>query len=191
MPNQRKLKKQKRPPPSESEKAARSIRAVLVKAALGAARVDFQTTGNPIHLLNGLVTARRARVLVPAWIIKRIAAASEQVLKQKGKITLDAALGFKPAKGHRGRWTELEQQEKDNRLKWLIEKRPMAIAELKAELRQDLGLRLTKSVSGYGGAAEQALAILHEEGDTTYKDVDSLIQHYNKKIKHRPARAPR
>ena len=76
------------------QKEGEAWRSALIRACLSGAYVDYHETGNPLHLLNGFVTATRAGIPVPDWILGPMGAAIEMFLADKGKITLNDALDF-------------------------------------------------------------------------------------------------
>jgi hypothetical protein len=137
--------------------------------------MDYRETGNPVHLLNGFVTAIRAGVPVPNWIVGPMGAAVEMFLMDKGKITLNDALGFTPNKGQRTRWKEEEEREGDARVKWLFEQ----------ELKR--GLPLMSDRAGKPSAVEKVATILGRDSD----QYDSLRQTYQKRLKKHSSRLSR
>jgi hypothetical protein len=149
-----------------------AVRVMITRAALAAAHLDYQETGNPIHLLNGFVTAMRARVTVPMWILQSLAMKFETILATHDTHRIVEALGFKPKQGKRSKWTEQEQHENDARLKWLFDQ------QLKA------GLPLASDKLGVPNAVDAVAATL----GNTKKD---LKQTYHRRIKNHASRLSR
>lgn len=158
---------------SDDQVAASILLEKITHAALHSLHADFLISGNPLHLLLGLVTARRAGFPPPHWVLNAVTEAVEKVLAAKGKLTLDAALGLVRKKGQRTCWTELKQREADDQTKWLIEERPKL-------------LKTKTAVSGTGGAIDQAIPILYPKGDPTGALAESLLHRYKKTLKKRP-----
>jgi len=164
-------------------------KALMIKAALGAAYVDYQETDNPIHLLNGFVTAQRAKIPMPDWILHPMAAAIERVLAGRGTLTLDQALGFTVSQGKRTRWTEQAQHEYDARLKYLID----------VQLKQ--GLPLISDQAGADSAVDAVAQILRRDPDEHTRipnnlpaptvagvNDDTLRQAYTRRLKKHSSR---
>lgn len=179
------------PPPSKAQLDALHsvITSRVVTANIGAAYAGFHRWKNPLYLLEGFVTAQRAGIPMPDWILDAIRPAFEKVLKARGAITLDAALGLSRKRGSRTWWTERTQRDKDDRLKWLIEERPRLLDKLEADprLKGLLPARPRPTTTLYG-AIDQAMAVLYPEGDITGAAVESQNQRYTKKLRTRPSR---
>lgn len=157
---------------ASAQKEGDAVRAIIIRAALSGARVDYQETGNPIHLLNGFLTATRAGVPIPRWVIDPMAAAVEMFIAGKGKITLNDALCFTPSKGERSRWTQAEQHEADARAKWLFDQ------QLK------VGRPLASDNAKTPNAVEAVATVLGHDSDQH----DSLRQTYHKRLKKHSSR---
>jgi hypothetical protein len=171
------------PPPSKAQLDAlhfdppHSVMASrVVTATIGAAYVGFHTWKNPLYLLEGFVTAHRARLPMPDWILDAIRPAFEKVLNARGAVTLDAALGFSGKNGKRKPWTARTQRVQDARLKWLFDQ----------QLKK--GLPLTSDKVGEPNAVDAVAAILGLDAD---KHRDSLRQTYQKRLKHHSSRLSR
>ena len=147
-------------------------RRAIIRAAFSGQHQDYCDTGNPLHLLNGLVTARRAGVPVPEWVLQPLTAAIEMVLADKGRITLDEALGLKPDQGQGTQWQELDQHEHDARLKWLLDQ----------ELKK--GLQLYSDKAGTTNAVAVVATIIGLDSDKH----DSLRQAYQRRLKKHSSR---
>lgn len=158
-----------------AQKEGDAVRAIIIRAALSGARMDYQETGNPLHLLNGFVTATRAGVPIPRWVIGPMAAAVEMFIADKGKITLNDALCFTPNKGERSRWTQAEQYEADARGKWLFDQ------QLKA------GRPLVSDEAEVPNAVDAVATVLGRNSDQR----DSLRQTYHKRFKKHSSRLSR
>jgi hypothetical protein len=154
-------------------------RTVIIQAALSGAQVDFQETGNPLHLLNGFVTARRAGVPVPEWVLQPLTAAIEMFLADKGEITLEDALRPDLKQGTRNIWTANENHQQDARLKWLFDQ------QLKA------GLPLVSDKVGEPDAVEAVATMLGLNAEDIEKKRDSLRQTYHKRLKQHDSRLSR
>ena len=158
-----------------AQKEGEAWRAALIRACLSGAYVDYYDTGNPLHLLNGFVTARRAGVPVPEWVLQPLTAAIDMFLADKGKITLNDALDFTPNKGQRNKWTEQEQHLQDARRKWLFDQ----------QLKK--GLPLNSDAAGAPSAVNEVANILRLDIDKH----DRLLQTYQKRLKKHSSRLSR
>lgn len=164
-------------PPVSSVDLGVTIQRIMAEAGLRAARADFQLSDNPLHVLEGFVTARGGGVPVPDWIMDKFTVAVESVLASKGATSLDAALGLARKNGPRTRWTERDQREADLRLKWLIEK----LLEEGHPLTNTR--RAGTSTKRKPGAVDIVTEILGKDPD----QADTVRQRF-KKIKNLPSR---
>ena len=161
---------------ASAEKEWTAFRTAIIRAAFGGQHQDYRETGNPLHLLNGFVTARRAGVPIPEWVLQPLTAAIEMFLGDKGKITLEEALRPDLVKqGQRKMWTENENHEKDARYKWLFDR----------ELEKGLPLKSDKP--GEPSAVKAVAALLERDAD---KD-EALLKTYHERLKKHSSRLSR